>query len=366
MTSPGGNIDRSCGPSGCMTDWLSSRRHKTSLDVVEFTLFAESLGWGDGLPLVPPTEERVQEYVVAGRRFPDEVIAILPPLRSEATAEKIAINAAMAGAPCEAMPLIYAAISAMAEPCFDLAGLNATTGSVVPAVIVNGQQRHDLRIPFGAGLMGGADGYAPAIGRAIRLVMRNIAGQHVGTTSKSVYGNPSRVAGLVVGEWEERSPWAPLAARRGVTGNAVTVYGAMGSMNVCDVVADSADALLDVIGASLAYPGANGFLPSTAFSEALVFINPVWADMIGHTYPNIQDVQQRLWEQASLPVDSFRPEYREPLTKLGHTTPDDRIHLCPTPNDILVAVAGGEGGLHGHLIHSWGTCLSVTSAVLHE
>lgn len=366
MTSPATTIDRSCGPSGCEADWLSSRRHEAPLDALEFMRFAEREGWGDGLPLIPPTEERVQEYVIAGRRFPDEVIAVLPPLRAEATAEKIAINAAMAGAPPEAMPLIHAALVAMADPKFDLAGLNATTGSVVPAVVVNGPQRHDLRIPFGAGLLGGADGHAPSIGRAIRLVMRNIAGQHVGTTSKSVYGNPARVAGMVFAEWEERSPWTPFAERRGVAGNAVSIYGAMGSANICDVVADSADGFLEMIGKSLAYPGANGFLPSTAFSEAMVMINPVWAEVIGRQYPDIADVQRILWEHAALPIDWFRPEYRASLEKLGHHTPDDRIHLCPTPDDLHVIVAGGEGGLHAHMLHSWGTCLTVTQAVADE
>jgi hypothetical protein len=366
MTSPLSTIDRSCGPSGCEADWLSSRRHEASLDVVEFTRFAQAQGWGDGLPLVPPTEERVQDYVVAGGRFPDELIALLPPLRAEATAEKIAINAVMAGAPPQAMRLIYTAIEAMADPIFDLAGLNATTGSVVPAVIVNGPQRHDLHIPMGAGLLGGADGWAPAIGRAIRLVMRNVAGQNVGTTSKSVYGNPSRVAGMVFAEWEEMSPWAPLAQRRGVPGNAVTVYGAMGSMNVCDVVADCADGFLDMLGKSLASPGANGFLPSSAYSEGLVLINPVWAEVIGKAYPDIRDVQQRLWDTAALPIDWFRPEYRKPLESLGHHDAQGRIHLCPKPEDILVAVAGGEGGLHGHVIHSWGTCLTVTKGVAAE
>jgi hypothetical protein len=336
------------------------------LEAAAFTRYALAQGWGDGLPLIPPTEERVQDYIVEGRRFPDEVIALLPPLRAEATAEKIAINAVMAGAPPASMPLIYAAIAAMAEPQFDLAGLNATTGSVVPAVIVNGQARHDLDIPFSAGLLGGADGNAPSIGRAIRLVMRNIAGQHVGTTSQSVYGNPARVAGMVFGEWEERSPWAPLAARRGVQGNAVTVYGAMGSANICDVVADSGDGLLEMIGKSLAYPGANGFLPSTAFSETLVLINPVWAEMIARGTPRIEDVQLRLWQEAALPIDWFRPEYRGPLGKLGHTDAQDRVHLCPSPADIIVAVAGGQGGLHAHMLHSWGTCLTVTRAIADE
>ena len=200
-------------------------------------------GWGDGLPLIPPTQARVQEFLIAGGRFPDELIAVLPPLRAECTVEKIAINAVMAGCTGESMPLLCAAIEAMADPKFDLAGLNATTGSVVPALIVNGQIRNRLDIPCQAGCLGGVAGPAVAIGRAIRLIMRNVAGQLIGATSQSVYGTPGRVAGILFGEWEERSPWAPLAERRGVQGDAVTAYGAMGTANICDVVANSADGL---------------------------------------------------------------------------------------------------------------------------
>jgi len=321
-------------------------------------------GWGDGLPLIPPTPDRVQDFLIAGGRFPDELIASLPPLRAECTVEKIAINAVMAGCTGDAMPLLCAAIEAMADPMFDLAGLNATTGSVVPALIVNGPIRNRLDIPYQAGCLGGVAGPAVAIGRAIRLIMRNVAGQVIGATSQSVYGTPGRVAGIVFAEWEERSPWAPLAERRGVPGDAVTAYGAMGTANICDVVANEADGFLDMIAKSMAYPGANGFLPSSAFSEALCVINPIWAEVIGRAYPDITDVQAYLWDKCALSIDSFRPEYRNPIGNLGRIKPDGRVHLVPKPEDMLVMVGGGEGGLHAAMLHSWGTCLTVTRPVV--
>ncbi len=320
-------------------------------------------GWGDGLPLIPPTEARVQDFLVAGGRFPDELVAILPPLRAECTVEKIAVNAVMAGCAGDAMPLLCAAIEAMADPKFDLAGLNATTGSVVPAIIVNGPVRHALDIPCQAGCLGGVAGPAPAIGRAIRLIMRNVAGQLIDATSQSVYGTPGRVAGIVFGEWEERSPWAPLAERRGVAGDAVTVYGAMGTANICDVVADSAEGFLDIIAKSMAYPGANGFLTSSAFSETLCAINPVWAEVIARAYPDMADVQAYLWDRCALPIDWWRPEYRAPIEALGRIGADGRVHLTPTPDDVIVMVAGGLGGLHAAMLHSWGTCLTVTRPI---
>jgi hypothetical protein len=354
---------RFCGLSGCEADWLSSRRHEVDTDVQAFSDHALKAGWGDGLPLVPPTEARVQDFLARGGRYPDELVAVLPPLRAECTVEKVAINAVMAGAPPESLNLICAAIAAMAEPKFDLAGLNATTGSVVPAVIVNGPIRNALDIPYQAGCLGGVAGPAPAIGRAIRLVMRNVAGQLIDSTSQSVFGTPGRVAGIVFGEWEERSPWAPLAERRGVKGDAVTVYGAMGTANICDVVADSAEGFLEIIAKSMAYPGANGFLTSSAFSETLCAINPVWAEIIARQFPRMEDVQAFIWDRCALPIDGWRPEYRAPIEALGRIKPDGRVHLTPTPDDVLVMVAGGLGGLHAAMLHSWGTCLTVTQAV---
>ena len=209
---PDSTIDRSCGPSGCQIDWLASPRLEVDDDPVAFTKFATDAGWGDGLPLIPPRDDLVRDYVAASGRFPDELIAELPPRRGRCTVEKIAVNAVMAGAPPEAMPLLVASMEAMAEPDFNLFALNTTTCCVVPGMFVNGPVRHECNIPYGVGCFGGEAGPGPAIGRATRLIMRNVAGQRVGVSSKSVFGQPGRVTGVVVGEWEERSPWAELIA----------------------------------------------------------------------------------------------------------------------------------------------------------
>ena len=140
----------------------------------------------------------------------------------------------------------------------------------------------------------------------------------------------------------------------------------MGTANICDVVADSGEGFVAMIGKSLAYPGANGFLPSSAFSEAFVAVNPIWAEKIARDFPSIEAVQEALWDYAALPIDSFRPEYRAPIENLGRIKPDGRVHLTPKPEDILVIVGGGEGGLHAHMVHSWGTCLTVTRPIATE
>src|ERR1700737_1719067 len=322
--------DRSCGPSGCEVSWLTSARLDVGEDdVVAFTKLATDAGWGDGLPVVPPTEARVREFVAASGRFPDELVAELPPRNGRCTVEKVAVNAVMAGAPAAAMPLLCAAVEAMADPVFNLFALNTPTSCVVPGVFVNGPARDELSIPFSAGCFGGEAGPGPAIGRALRLVMRNVGGQVVGVSSKSVFGQPGRVTGIVVGEWEERSPWAPLAQRRGVAAgtNALTVHGCTGTIDVADIVADNGVDLLEIIGKSLAFAGTNAFIAGHHGAEIMVAIAPPWADLIAAAYPDVDAVQERLWAHAALPVSWWPQKHQHAAHENGRVDGNRTVHL---------------------------------------
>lgn len=355
---------RDCGPQGCELDWLSSRRHEAEADdVMEFTRFAMDKGWGDGLPLIPPTEARVRAFLARNNRYADEVICSLPPVNADCTVEKIAINAVMAGAPAESLPLIIAALEAMADSDFELFGLNATTAPVVPLTLVNGPIRERLDIPCRHGCLGGAPTTALAIGRAIRLVIRNVAGQEVNVTSQTTFGTPGRVAGILFGEWEERSPWAPLAERRGVTGDAVTVFGTMGTMNILDTTSQSGPDFLEMIGKSLGYPAANGFSPAMPYAEIMVAVNPVWAQIIHRDVPALEDVQEMIWRFSSLEASYLTPKHREQLER-QHRVIDGRVYLATQPKDVFVVCCGGTGGLHATGFHSFGSCLAQTRGIL--
>jgi hypothetical protein len=356
-------ISRDCGPAGCEVDWLASRRHETDLDVENFTAFAMEKGWGDGLPLVPPTDARVRGFLSENDRYPDEVIVRLPPTLAECTVEKIVINAVMAGAPAASLELIIAALTAIADPDFELYGVNATTAPVYPAFIINGPIRDALNIPYGYSCFGGEATRAVAIGRAIRLIMRNVAGQVAGVTTQSTFGSPGRVSGLVAGEWEERSPWAPLAERRGVSGNAVTCFGAMGTMNVLDTTSQAPAHFLEMIGKSLVYPGNNCFSPAMPYGETMVALNPICAEIIGREMPRIDDVQECLWRYASVSADWLQSLHREQLEAQGRVRADGRIYLTPEPKDLILFVCGGLGGLHATALHSFGSSLTQTRPI---
>ncbi len=287
---------------------------------------------------------------------------MLPPLDGECTVEKIAVNAVMAGAPVDSVPLLIAAVEAITDEQFNLHAINATTGSVVPALVVNGPIRDQLDIPYGTACLGGADGNAVSIGRALRLIIRNVGGHVAGTTSQSVYGNPGRVAGLVFGEWEERSPWGTLAAPRGIDGDAVTVFGAMGTMNIVDPGNDPA-LLLEQIGTSIAYTGSNGYANAITYSEVLVAINPIWAEMIAREYTTADDVQNAIWRFARRPMSVWPETYHRWFIEGGRVGDDGMVPLVPTPDQVLLTVAGGLGGLHAAALHGWGETRAATRAV---
>lgn len=344
-------------------DWLTSDRIEVEDDICAFTDFSLAQGWGDGLPLIPPTESRVRSFLSENDRYPDELVARMPD-GSDCTIEKIVINAVMAGAPPASLELIVAAIEAVSEPDFELYGVNATTAPVFPAFVVNGPARQALDIPFSYGCAGGVATKANAIGRAIRLIMRNVAGQVAGVTSQTTFGSPGRLASILMGEWEERSPWAPLAERRAaVAGNAVTALNTMGTMNVLDTTSTGARAFLEMIGKSVAYPGANCFSPSMEFSEMAIGINPICAEIIAKEIPNIGDVQEILWRFASLPGDWLQEQHRAQIEAQGRIRGDGRIYATPEPKDMILFVCGGLGGLHALGLHSFGSSLAQTKPI---
>jgi hypothetical protein len=356
-------VSRDCGPAGCEVDWLTSKMLDADDDMEEFTELSVAQGWGDGLPLVPPTYGRVHAFLAENDRYPDELIARMPD-NSECTVEKIIINAVMAGAPAASLELIIAAIEAISEPDFELYGVNATTAPVYPGFIVNGPVRDRLKIPYSYGCAGGVSTRANAIGRAIRLIMRNVAGQTAGVTSQTTFGSPGRIASLLMGEWEEKSPWAPLAERRaGVAGNAVTAFSTMGTMNILDTTSIGAMAFLEMIGKSVSYHGANCFSPSMEYSEMTIGINPICAEIVARELPGIEDVQETLWKFASVRADDLEAHHREQLGKQGRIRQDGRIYATPEPKDMVLFVCGGLGGLHALGLHSFGSSLSQTKPI---
>ena len=181
-------------------------------------------GWGDGLPITPPSEEAVA-MMLTGTDLPaDHIVTKLIPRMGKATVEKIAINAVMAGALPTHMPVLIAAVDALSDPKTRFDTFEVSTGSWAPLLVINGPIRNDININCSSGMMSPGNIANSAIGRAVGLIVKNIGGARKGLEDMGTLGDAMKYS-LVIGENEENSPWEPLHVEFGYekTDSTVTV-----------------------------------------------------------------------------------------------------------------------------------------------
>ena len=327
---------------------LQSERIKVEDDLWAVNAFFEEKGWTDGLPIIPPTEERVGQMLAAVKRDPQDVIGVVPPRWAPATVEKIAINAVMAGCLPQYMPVLIAASEALADPRLNLYALQATTGGPAIMLIVNGPIRKQLNINGGSNALGEGWRANATIGRCIRLIQRNIGGSYPGTTCKATLGWPGKYS-LCIAENEEASPWEPLHVERGFAADTstVTAISADSCVRASDLDSTKAEGVL--INFAQKMDGPSG-------PEAIMVICPEHAKIIAGDGFSKQDVKKFIWERAAyrmkdVPDETFHQRVkRRPDLKL---TRDSAIPVTDAPDDILIVVAGGDGS-QSQYIHVWG------------
>lgn len=327
---------------------LQSERIEVDDDLWAVNALFEQNGWTDGLPIIPPTEERVSRMIEGSKRNPEDVIGVVPPRWAPATVEKIAINAVMAGCLPEYMPVLIAAVEALTDPKLNLYALQATTGGPAIMVIINGPIRNQLKINAGSNVLGEGWRANATIGRCVRLVQRNIGGSYPGTTCKATLGWPGKYS-ICIAENEEASPWNPLHVERGFgpDQSTVTLISADGSTRASDL--DSSKGVGILTNFAQRMEGPSG-------PEAIMVICPEHAKIIAGDGFSKQDVKKFIWERTgyrmkNLPDETFNQRVkRRPDLKL---TRDSVIPVTDTPDDILVVVAGGDGS-QSQYIHVWG------------
>ena len=191
---------------------LSRIVFKGSLE--EVNRFFYRRGWGDGLPLIPPTQEAVAEMLTGTDLPPDHLVAKIIPRMGKATIEKIAVNAVMAGALPTYMPVLVAGVQALTDPLSLFSAWEVSTGSWAPFWVVNGPIRRDLHINSGSGALSPGDIANSTIGRAIALIVKNVGGARKGVEDMGTFGNPGKYS-MVLAENEEENPWEPLHVEQG-------------------------------------------------------------------------------------------------------------------------------------------------------
>lgn len=326
--------------------------------------FAETYrrGWTDGLPIVPPTVDRVSAMIAAVGRAPDELIANVPPAGGAATVEKIAINAVMAGCLPEYMPVLIAAVEAMCEPRFNLDGVQSTTNPVGVALIVNGPVRKQLDINCEHNCLGQGWRANATLGRAMRLIMLNVGGGKPGTGDKATHGFPGKYS-LCFGELEEANPWEPLHVEHGFKRDesTVTVVGAQGTSNVLTAMWFDIYDMLDLIADAMSYLGGNNM--GLGQGEPLVILAPGHADLARKAGLSKNDAKKYLFEKAGQPVDRMPRRFAAPRMLPGLSVVSGIIKPCRRWEDIMVVVAGGPEPYHAAFLPTFGDTWSVTTKV---
>jgi len=303
----------------------------------------------DGLPVIPPTEERVRKLIEFSGLDKDELIAVLPPRSGKATVEKIAVNSVMAGCIPQFMPVIHHSIKAISAEKFNLPGINATTHPVAICAILNGPIGDEIGINHGAGCLGPGNIANATIGRAVRLCLINIAGAIPGIGDHATLASPSKYS-VCFGETEDENPWEPLHVERGFRKNesTVTVMALDSPHNVNDHRSKAAEDLIDTIIDTAAVAGCNN---SHVPGEILIIIGPEHAKTIAAHGWNKQDVKKYFHENALVPAELGDRGGRKLDEKW---IVDGDVQITRKPDDVVIAVAGGPGR-HTMICHGFGT-----------
>ncbi|MFQ5897908.1 MAG: hypothetical protein ACE5JN_06635 [Candidatus Methylomirabilia bacterium] len=328
----------------------------TQADAIE-ELFVR--GVTDGLPAIPPTRGRVTRALAATGREAEELVAYVPPNYGRATAEKIAVNAVMAGCRPEYLPVVIAGVEAMCDEAFDLHGVSATTHFASPLFIINGPIRKALDVNSGAGVFGPGWRANATIGRALRLIVVNIGGARPGVISMSTMGHPGRYT-YCIGENEEANPWEPLHVEHGFAHSDSTVAAFAGEAphGIYDHRSRTARDLLATVARSVEVIWHH---KATALGDTLIVLSPEHAHTVAGDGWSKADIQRFLWERLQKPVKDLIPGKdggeglpEHVLAKLENPETDGTIiPKFRAPEHLKVVVAGGTAGRFSAVIPGW-------------
>lgn len=307
-----------------------------------------SMGWTDGLPVLPPTESRVDALLGRWIERRHEVIATLPPAQGEATLETIAANCVLAGCVPDHLPVVVAAVQAVAERRFNLDAAVTGVNSVNPVVIVDGPIVERVGFNSAAGALAAGNRANGTVGRAVQLCIRNIGGAGLGGIDAATHGHPGKYSYLIAGS--PTSPWEPLRTRLGFAAgdSIVTVYSAEAPLSIADMGHDDARSILRTVARSVAIPGSyNAYFRQ----ELWLVLSPEHAMRLADAGYGPVRIAAFIHDRATIPVGELRGhglygfvDESLPPTWIDGAGDSDRISIVDGPERVRVVVAGGLYG----------------------
>jgi hypothetical protein len=303
-------------------------------------------GWTDGLPVVIPTAAKVEAMLAASGRNPSDVIGPIPPAMKEASIEKLAINAVMAGCRPEYFPVVLAALEAALEDAFQLYSIQTATNTTAPMTIVNGPIVKQLGINSGTNALGQSNRANATIGRALQLILRNVGGDYPGVTDMATHGQPGKYTSCIA-EAEENSPWEPYHVEVGFKAedSTVTMVGASAPQNIFSYGCENGAEIMDhFIGAMLGLGHNNILFPS----GPMLIIAPEHAHTLHRDGYSKKTIREMIFEKARIPLSRFAERTVKGLhhrrSRWFETVGDpNHIGVADSPDHVHIIVAGGAG-----------------------
>ena len=322
-------------------------------------------GWGDGLPIVPPTAARVEKMLSYCDRPLDLPLGLVAPRYGEATPLRLAANAVMAGCKPEYFPLVLLAIDALVDERFNLYGVSATTHPCTTMIVVNGPVAKELTMNSGHNAFGPGNQANATIGRAVRLAMLNIGGAVPATGDMATFGTPAKYT-FCAAENEDASPWEPLQVELGYARdvNTVSVFGAESLHNLNDHESITGTGLLKMMAGVVAATGANNIY----FDGAPAFVfGPEHAATIAKDGYSKADVKKYLYEHGRVPLGALSDENIERRIRqwpvfngdFAESGLDRLVPVMKSQDNAYVFVIGGAGK-HSAYVPTFGATHPVT------
>ncbi len=346
---------------------IQSRRVDVNADFAAIQDYYEEQGWTDGLPVVPATEELVRKMLLPYGEDPATSLGLVQPRNAQATLEKVAINAVMAGCRPEHFPVVVAAVKAALQPDFNLASVQATTGGAAPAVIVNGPIAKELGINGDSGCFGPGYRANAVIGRALRLFVRNVAGLIPGEMDKATLALPARYT-FCFAENEERSPWEPRHVELGLEPSAsmVTLTGVRGIYTIMESTSPTGIQALRTLVGSICTIGFSNYYQIGTGAQITLALCPEHAAEIHASGLSKQDVREYVFQNARMPLrrlkDIAHYGNRNWPAWIDETDPYTLVPIVRAADDVGVVVAGGDGR-HSAWLAGWGVTRVVTQEI---
>ncbi len=315
-------------------------------------------GFSDGLPVAPPTPEKMEAMLAALGGEPELIECRVPPRWGNLTREVLAVNAVMAGCLPGYAPVVRAAMRALCDPHFNLNGVQATTHMACPLIVVNGPVRGEIGMNAGCNVFGSGNRANATIGRAVRMILLNVGGAWPGELDKSTLGHPGKYS-YCIAENEEISPWAPYHVEKGYAPEDSTVFAiaAEPPHSVTNHISDDPEGILESICSAMSTIAHNNAVSS---GSCAVIIGPEHAATIAAKGWGRNDVRSFLWMNTKNTFADvsfghrYGKVYNRNLPRWYKREPGARIPIVPSPDNIHLFVAGGEAGRFSAFIPGWG------------